>query len=417
MAKKSKPLIRLSASSTTTRPQARLAKPHPGQERILNRAARFTVVSCGRRFGKTELAKLIVTEMAWRGKKTWWLAPTYLTASQVWRDLKAALTDTTGIRIRESEERIDFSRTGGMIAIRSTHYPDNLRGMGLDFVVLDEAAYMHPSIWGEVVRPMLLETQGGALFLSTPRGKNWFWDIYKLGFDPLEGDWRSFQFNSDMNPLVAKEELDSIRRTSSDRTFREEYLAEFMDDTGQVFRGIQAATTAPDYPIYQPEHDYIIGCDWAKEGDYSCYVVIDATGRQMVALDRFNQIGWLLQLERLQSLVRNWHPRHIWAEANSMGSVLIDNLLAAELPVRPFVTTAYSKTPLIEGLALAIERQELALQTHEVLLNELASYRLERLQSGGYRYSAPAGLHDDTVMALALAWHGVGQGGMSVEFA
>jgi hypothetical protein len=331
--------------------------------------------------------------------------------------LKAALTDTTGITISESEQRIDFPRTGGMIAIRSSHYPDNLRGMGLDFVVLDEAAYMHPGIWGDVVRPMLLEARGGALFLSTPRGKNWFWDIYKLGEDPLEADWRSFQFDSDVNPLVAKAELDSIRRSSSDRTFREEYLAEFMDDTGQVFRGIQAAATAPDYPVYQPEHDYMIGCDWAKEGDYSCYVVIDATARQMVAIDRFNQIGWGLQLERLQSLVKRWHPRHIWAEANSMGSVLIDNLLAAELPVRPFVTTAYSKTPLIEGLALAIERAELALQPHEVLLNELASYRLERLQGGGYRYSAPAGLHDDTVMALALAWHGVGQGGMTVEFA
>jgi hypothetical protein len=331
--------------------------------------------------------------------------------------LKASLTDTIGITIRESEQRIDFHRGGGMIAIRSTHYPDNLRGMGLDFVVLDEAAYMHPSIWGEVVRPMLLERQGGALFLSTPRGKNWFWDVFKLGHDPLESEWRSFHFNSDMNPLVAKEELESIRRTSSDRTFREEYLAEFMDDTGQVFRGIAAAATAPLHPVYQPEHDYLIGCDWAKDGDYSCYVVLDVTARQMVAFDRFNQIGWRLQLERLQTLVRQWHPRHIWAESNSIGSVLIDNLLAAELPVRPFVTTTYSKTPLIEGLALAIEREELTIQPQEVLLNELASYRLERLQGGGYRYSAPAGMHDDTVMALALAWHGVGQGGISVDFA
>lgn len=331
--------------------------------------------------------------------------------------MKATLTDTTGIRIRESEQRIDFLRTGGMIAIRSTHYPDNLRGMGLDFVVLDEAAYMHPNIWGDVVRPMLLERRGSALFLSTPRGKNWFWELYKQGIDPLEPEWRSYHFDSGVNPLVAKEELESIRRTTSDRSYREEYEAEFMDDTGQVFRGIQAAATAPLYPVYQPEHDYVMGCDWGKDGDFSCFVVLDMTTRQMVAIERFNQIGWLLQLERLQTLVRQWHPRHIWAESNSAGSVLIENLLAAELPVRPFLTTAYSKTPLIEGLALAIERGELALQPHEVLISELASYRLERLPGGGYRYSAPAGMHDDTVIATALAWHGMGQGNLSVDFA
>jgi hypothetical protein len=331
--------------------------------------------------------------------------------------LKAALTDTTGITIRESEQRIDFHRTKGMIAIRSTHYPDNLRGMGLDFVVLDEAAYMHPNIWGDVVRPMLLEKQGGALFLSTPQGKNWFWELYKLGQDPLEDEWRSFHFHSDVNPLVAKAELDSIRRTTGERTFREEYQAEFLEDTGQVFRGIQAAATAPLFPVYQPEHDYVMGCDWAKEGDFSCFVVLDVTSRQMVAMERFNQIGWSMQLDRLQSLVRQWHPRQIWAEVNNVGSVLIENLLALSLPVRPFVTTAFSKTPLIEGLALAIERGELALQNHPVLISELASYRLERLPAGGYRYSAPAGMHDDTVMATALAWHGLGQGSMSVDFA
>lgn len=304
-----------------------------------------------------------------------------------------------------------------MIAIRSAHYPDNLRGMGLDFVVLDEAAYMHPSIWGDVVRPMLLERSGGALFLSTPRGKNWFWELYQLGADPLETEWRSFHFPSDMNPLVAKAELESIRRTTTERTYREEYLAEFLEDTGQVFRGIQAAATAPMYPVYNPNHDYVMGCDWAKDGDFSCFVVLDMTTRQMVALDRFNQIGWGLQLERLETLVQRWHPRQIWAEQNSVGSVLISNLLKAELPVRPFLTTAYSKTPLIEGLALAIEREEIALQPHEVLLNELASYRLERLQGGGYRYSAPAGMHDDTVIATALAWYGLGQGSMAVDFA
>ncbi|MEO1647027.1 MAG: hypothetical protein AAFR67_17700, partial [Chloroflexota bacterium] len=114
--------------------------------------------------------------MVWRGKQTWWLAPTYPMAQQVWRDLKQTMTNRSaiGIRVSESHKRIDLP-SGGAIEIHSTHYPDNLRGAGLDYAVLDEAAYMHPDVWSEVVRPMLLESRGGALFLSTPHGRNWFW--------------------------------------------------------------------------------------------------------------------------------------------------------------------------------------------------------------------------------------------------
>jgi hypothetical protein len=137
----------------------------------------------------------------------------------------------------------------------------------------------------------------------------------------------------------------------------------------------------------------------------------------MVALDRFNKIGWELQRNRLRLLTDYWKPAVIWAEANSIGSPIIDSLQSESLPVRPFMTTARSKAPLIESLALAIERGDLALLPDEVLLNELASYTLERLPGGGYRYSAPSGLHDDTVIATALAWYGVQHGGFRLDFA
>lgn len=326
------------------------------------------------------------------------------------------MTDGTGITINNSEHRIDLA-SGGMIAIRSTHYPDNLRGAGLDYVVLDEAAYMHPSVWPEVVRPMLLESQGSAAFLSTPRGKNWFWDLYMLGLNPDEAQWTSFHYESWVNPKVAYEEIMAIQRTTTERVFREEYKAEFMDDSGQVFRGIQEAASAPFDARYQAEKRYIMGVDWAKEQDYTCLVVIDSTTQHMVAIDRFNKISWDLQRERLKTLAERWHVDVIWAEANSMGTVLIEDLQRDGLPIRPFMTTARSKAPLIEGLVLALERGDLAILPDEVLLNELLSYQLERLPGGGYRYRAPAGLHDDTVIATALAWCGVQHGGFRVDFA
>ena len=157
--------------------------------------------------------------------------------------------------------------------------------------------------------------------------------------------------------------------------------------------------------------------DWGRSHDYTAIALVDVEARQMVALDRFHHIGWDLQRGRLKALCELWNPRAVWAEENSIGSVNIEALQADGLPVRPFRMTAASKAPLIEALALAIERRDLALLPDDVLLGELAAYTMERLPGGGFRYSAPPGLHDDTVIALALAWHGARHGGaLGIEF-
>jgi hypothetical protein len=385
----------------------------------LNATTRFKVVACGRRFGKTEIGKIMLIDRVLLGWRCWWLAPTYGMTAQIWRDFKSLLTapglPLPGIEISERDHRIDLPG-GGMLAIRSTHYPDHLRGEGLDFAVLDEAAFMLPHVWSEVVRPMLLERQGGAAFLSSPRGHNWFWDLYRLGLDPQETDWSSFHFTSYENPLVPASEIDALKTSTPERVFQEEYMAKFLTDTGEVFRGIQQVATAPLDAIPLAGRRYVAGIDWGREHDYTCIVVIDADTQTMVAFDRFNKIGWDFQRERLQILCDHWQPVAVWAEANSIGSPNIEALQAEGLPVRAFQTTISSKPPLIEGLALAIERGELQLMPDAVLFNELAAYTVERLPGGGHRYTAPRGGHDDTVIALALAWHGVKYGG-GVDFA
>jgi len=396
--------------------QVSLRKPHPAQAAILAHPARFRVVACGRRFGKTELGKMALTEAALRGEVCWWLAPTRAMAADVWRALKSGLAALPGAEVSNTERRISLP-SGGIVAVRSTHLPDNLRGAGLDFAVLDEAAFMEPGTWAEVVRPMLLERRGRALFLSTPFGRNWFWGTYQLGRDPAERQWAAFHHPSADNPLVSDDELAAVRRSTPERVYREEYLAEFIEDAGQVFRGITEAATAPLDAQPNPDHRYIAGVDWGRDGDYTAITIIDATTAQVVALQRFNGVGYFLQRGRLAELCQRWRLSVIWAEANSIGSVNIEELGRSGLPVRPFTTTARSKSPLIEALALAIERGDLALLPHPVLLDELAAYTIERLPGGGFRYSAPPGGHDDTVISTALAWYGVQQGSALVAFA
>ncbi len=380
--------------------------PHPGQAQVLDSPARFKVVACGRRWGKTELGKTTILHEAWiNNKRCWWLTPTAKMADQTWRDLKTSIASLKNLRISETERRIDFPE-GGMIALRSAHNPDNLRGEGLDLVLLDEAAFMQSQVWAAVVRPMLVTTRGRALFLSTPNGSNWFRQLTDLGADPLQPEWETFHFPTADSPLVPAAELEEIRRVTADHVFKAEYEAQFQSGGGQVFRNIDAAIAAdaatPPQP--RPDHTYVAGVDWGRSHDYTAIAVLDATDGVMVALERFNQIGWDLQRGRLQAIVEHWQPSVIWAEANSIGEPNIEALIRAGLPVRPFMTTSKTKPPLIESLALAIERGDLRLLDDPVLRSELENFSLQPLPGGSFRYTAPPGAHDDTVISTALAW-------------
>ena len=391
--------------------------PHPGQQEILRSPARFKVLACGRRWGKSELGKTDILKAAHlEHKRCWWVAPSYKMASQIWRDLVSAVKHLKDIVISQSERRIDLPK-GGMIAIRTAHLPDKLRGEGLDFVVLDEAARMPTHIWDNVIRPMLTTTRGCARFLSTPKGRNWFWQRFRDGRDSLQEEWAAFQFSTAHSQLVHPDELESIRHNTAEHIWETEYEAKFADDHGAVFRRITETAAPPPYDQPQPDHAYVAGVDWGRSKDYTAIAVLDASNGKMVALERFNQVGWELQRDRLTNIVKRWQPQVVWAEANSIGEPNIDALIREGLPIRRFYTSAKSKAPLIEALALAIERQEITLLDDPVLLGELADYSLERLPSGGYRYGAPAGSHDDTVIATALAWHGARFTGPRLAFA
>jgi phage FluMu gp28-like protein len=186
------------------------------------------------------------------------------------------------------------------------------------------------------------------------------------------------------------------------------------DNAEQVFRQISNIDSTPDEP--QPSERYVFGVDWARDGDFTCITVLAASARRLVALDRFKEIGWYPQRGRLAALARHWSPEAIWIEANSIGGPNSEALQSEGLPVITFSMTGNSKGPLIEALALALERGELAIRPDPPLVSELLAYRVEYLPSGQWRYSAPPGEHDDCVIALALAWHGVSHAGTGISF-
>ena len=383
-------------------------KPHINQLEFIQDTTRYNIMAAGRRFGKTEAGKIRAMYKAPK-QRVWWLAPTHDSGQAVWRFFEYAFADFPGVYSNKSERLLLFP-SGGFLQVKSAD--SVLRSAGLDHVTIDEAAFCNPDLWPFVIRPMLLEGKGSADFLSSTNGRNWFWQLDQLGLDPDEPDWKRWHYTSYDNPLLDKNEIDDIKRNTPERVFKQEYMAEFLDDGGAVFRNLKACIVDV---AQSTSSNVIFGVDWARHHDYTVIVAIDTVTGHVLEIDRFNQIDWTLQRGRLQAMFGRWNPSMIYAESNSIGEPNIEELQKSDLPVRAFYTTAASKAQIINALALAFEQQDIGIPDDPTLLGELQAYTMERLPSGNFRYSAPSGLHDDMVMALAIAWYGVTIGQFDVS--
>jgi phage terminase large subunit-like protein len=322
-----------------------------------------------------------------------------------WRPLRRLAGQIPGAEIRKVDRQVILPG-GGEVTVRSADNPDSLRGEGLDFVVLDECAFMLETAWNEALRPALADRKGRALFISTPKGRNWFWRIWQRAASD-GGEWHGWQFTSYDNPFIADSEIDAAKAMLPDRIFRQEFMAEFIDDAGGVFRRVMDAATAQQQDDPTPGHSYVFGVDWGKHNDFTVITVLDLTDKSLVYFDRFNQIDYVLQAGRLKALAGRFKPTTVVAESNSIGDPVIEQLRRDGLPVTAFNTTSATKTAAIDALALAFEQGSIRILNDPILIGELQAYEMERLPSGQLRYNAPAGMHDDCVMSLAIGWTGV----------
>ena len=396
--------------------EVQLPSLHNDQQRVWDEHVRFRVLACGRRWGKTRLGSLMCVATALHGGRAWWVAPSYPVASVGWRGIKELSIQIPGADVRHVDRLITMP-SGGTVQVRSADNPDSLRGEGLDFVVLDECAFIKEAAWTEALRPALSDRQGKALFISTPKGRNWFWRLWTLGNSGDDGDWKAWRYPTASNPFIPAPEIEAAQNSLPERIFQQEYLAEFIDDAGGVFRGVMAAATADRQDEGQPGREYVFGVDWGKHNDFTVICVVDAQERSLVYLDRFNMIDYQIQIGRLRALHERFKPVQIIAERNAMGEPLIEQLMRERLPVQAFTTTNASKQQMIDALALSFEKRDIRIIPDPALIAELQAFEAERLPSGMLRYGAPDGMHDDTVIALGLAWHGLTAGRATLSFA
>jgi hypothetical protein len=388
-----------------------LPKLHTNQAAIKHASARFQVLACGRRFGKTELAKFLLAEYVIRGFPVAYFAPSYKMTKETFRGMRYMCRELI-TRSSENEGRMEFVTRGSLdFWSLSTTSGESVRGRKYRYVVIDEAAMVPngDALFNEVIRPLLVDMAGGALFCSTPKGRNWFYDIFMRGMDDSFTEWKSWNFPTLSNPYIAESEVEAARLTTPERSFRQEYLAEFVEDAGSVFRQVSRVSVLK--PVEQVQAGtgakYVMGVDWGRDVDFTVISVFDATTRKQVYLDRFNQVGYRLQRDRLKAVYQKFQPTLCLIEENSIGTINIEELQRDGLAVTPFYTSYTSKSEIIDALAIAIEQEQVQLLDHEVQKHELQAYSMHRTPNGYYIYGAPPGGHDDCVMATAIAWRGV----------
>lgn len=379
--------------------------PHDGQRAVLDDPSRYRIVACGRRWGKTEMsAHEAVRYLGEPGRLVWWVAPTYDIADIGYRTVEDALPDPLIAEVKRTKPKAIDCANGSRISFRSADREDSLRGEGLDLLILDEAAMIPERAWSSELRPTLSDTRGDMIAISTPKGRGWFYRWFQRGASDDHPNTASWQQPTSANPHIPAGEVDDAREETPGRVFEQEYLAEFIDESGGVFEGLDDHLFTADYQLPVPPDDavepFAIGVDFAQTQDWRVTITLDATGR-VVYFDRGQREGWP-QIQAKVERVADRYPGRVAVDATRRNKIVGD-LKRAGVDVEPVTFSASNKQALIEDLITRIENGELTSPDVPQLRQELELFEYDLTPSGNVRYDAPEGFHDDCVDALAMA--------------
>lgn len=369
---------------------------HRAQQSVVDTAKRFNVLQCGRRFGKTTLGVDLALDPALDGFPVGWFAPTYKILADAWRELVEATKDIAS-KVDQKDHRIELI-TGGVIEFWSLDTADPGRSRKYKRVLIDEAGIVRDleQAWNGAIRPTLTDYRGDAWFFGTPKGRNYFHTLFTKG--QSDEEWASWRFGTVENPIIAASEVDAARKDMPRAVFEQEYLGIPADDGGNPF-GLTAiracigplSTAAPA----------VWGVDLAKSEDWTWPIALDGSGA--VCFSERWQSPWGATLERVAGLITKSGARAL-IDSTGVGDPIVEQLQSrCGGLVEGFKFSQSSKQQIMEGLAAAIQQRTITIPDGP-LVHELESYTYEYTKSG-VRYTAPDGLHDDGVCALALAVH------------
>lgn len=384
---------------------------HPGQVEWLENRARVKVACCGRRWGKSfsTSADLLWFAFAHPGTQQMLIAPTYDQAATIFNYCEQLLSNSPLARWTEKIVRSPFSEirvAGSSIHARSAGESGrNVRSKGADRLIEDEASFI-PEAARAALSPLLATSKyAEQVYISTPFGKNFFWELFLKGQAGTPG-YASFQYPSSSSPYVSTSFLDQERHQMTAMQFAVEYEAQFIDDQNSVFpwslieRCVAGQTQDPILG-----HRYVVGYDPAKFVDRSGVVVLDVTNEiwQAVAIEDISGRDYIEhQVPAVKALAQRYNNAMVLLDSTH-NEALLELFRHERVRVEGYAFSNPSKQELINGLVIAMEKGRLQFPSHQDLMTELMYYRYELTAAGNVRLGADSQHHDDLVTALALA--------------
>lgn len=414
--------------------------PHEGQkifhaafsekDELGRRAHKFFVLNCGRRWGK-DRASIIqyITEFITLDNRPpdpaliphthgWIVAPTYKMSLQSWRELKAFFPADLVKKIDNNEKILETKR-GGIIEVKSAHKPDDLVSVGLDLLLVTEAARVPELAW-QNLRPTLNSPGrlGITILNSTPKGNNWFSRAYWLGQEYLpDGSPNPIHLKSYWSMTAPtlqnsylddeqKADIESARNEVPEDVYAQEYEAKILENGSTVFRGIFKVIGGMLLPGPRPGRRYVMGVDLGKVRDFTVMTVMDKDSKQVVYWQRINRFDWNIILDAVVTVGRQWRVVKLMYDQTGIGEPIGDFIKKkfGQNVVEGYTSGSNKqKVDLIQPLQVAIEQGAISFPRIKELVEELSDYEYQITDRGNWTMSAPEGKHDDTVISLALA--------------
>lgn len=377
----------------------KLPRPYEKQSEILDDKSRFKVICAGRRVGKSTLCKIHTAISLLNGKRVCYITPEFGLAEKFYDEI--VLIFPSQVITTQNKSRLNLKLiTGGEIKFFSGEALHRSRGWEFDELIIDEAAYIPDleSEWALSLRPLLMKTRGNATFISTPRGKNFFYSLFQKGVNGDDG-FRSWKFSTHLNPYIPKEELEELISTMPDSNYRQEILAEPGENTSNPF-----GTDAIDrntIKVLSTRQSVIYAIDFGRVNDYTVIIGLDAYG-VMSHFERF-KLTWEATIDKVKNL-RDIDPYTlIVVDSTGVGSVLLERLQVHIYNVIGFEFTGKSKPIIIHDLIKDVEGDKI--KFNEMTAQEMSTFEFKYTSGGNLSYNAASGYHDDCVAALAMANH------------
>lgn len=383
------------------------------QDLIFDDPTRFKIIAKGRRFGLTrgKANNFIKKALKKEFKRGLWVDTINMNIDKyVERYFLPALKPLPSSHYEWKKQARVLYIMDSFIDFRSSDNPENIEGFGYDHFFLNEAGIIlkNEYLWNNAIRPMLWESQASGEIGGTPKGGGLHKELFERGLDPTQPLYKSFRFSSFDNPYIEqyRSEIEEEMRSMPERMIKQEIYAEFLDDSGVVFRNVRSiATSTPEKP--KQGHLYVMGVDLAKVQDFTVIAVYDRATNKQVYQDRFNTIEWPFQKRKIIETARHYNNALVRLDGTGLGDPIADDLIREQVAVEPIKLTNQSKKELIEKMSIWVDQGMVSIIPIEESITEFNNFTYDMSSTGRIMYNAPIGFHDDIVIAHCLAVSGL----------